>query len=111
MFYSNSTATDENSFVQLVNSSHVRVHEDGYNSTMPLTLVPGSQTVHAREFICGLQPQWDSIRLRWVQYPYGNHGAGEKTVAIDNITVSYWDGVCLRRVVQWNFETEETLPL
>lgn len=106
MFYSNTTSAGQHSFVQMVNHTHVHVMEEKYNSTIPLTLLPASESIPIREHICGLDPQSDSFRLRWVQYPYGQHDAGQKTVAIDNIMVDYWDGVCLRRVAEWMFEEE-----
>ncbi len=104
MFYSNTTDEGNTSFVQLLNDSHVYVIERTYNSTMALSLLPSSEVVLVTEYICGFNPQVDQLQLRWVQYPFGQVAAGNSTVAIDNVTVSYWDGVCLRRVSEWTFE-------
>ena len=105
MFYSNTTKTNEESFVQLINNTQsVHVMEVGYNLTMPLRLVSGSDSVFIREHICGLEPGNTPWRLRWVQYPHGEIGEEEHTLAMDNVTMTYWNGVCQYQVVEWDFE-------
>ena len=104
MFYSNTTTTNEMSFVHLNNNTQVHVMEHNYNLTMPLRLVNGSDSIFITEHICGLEPGLTSLDLRWVQYPYGKIDRGAHTLAIDNVTVTYWNGECQYQVVQLDFE-------
>ena len=107
-FYSrttNSTAIDGIPLAILTEDSHVLVRDIprlGGNRTYPLRLIRSSEPVHITEYLCGdfAQPNTDFI---WIQYMTGEVNKDENVWYLDDITLRYWDGYCLRVIVQQDF--------
>ena len=103
----NSTAFDGIPLAILTEDSHVMVREQtshGGNSTYPLHLITNSEPVHIAEYICGdfAKP---NTEFHWLQYMSGQVQMDENVWYLDDITLRYWDGYCLRVILQQDFNS------
>ena len=109
-FYSrtkNPIAVDGIPLAILTEDSLVMVREEtdlGGNSTYPLHLITNSEPVHITEYICGdfAKP---NTKFHWLQYMSGQVQMDESVWYLDDITLHYWDGYCLRVIVQQDFNS------
>ena len=108
-FYAHGTQDRSGSAVNVDATDHTRVLAEAlnYNSIFPLEVVTGVNPVVFHEYICDETLLTDDVDVRWMQRYSGTSQLDVATWAIDDITITVWDGQCRRMIVHQEFSNEQ----